>query len=76
MAASQFILNAYAHGKPIAALGSNGAQALQSIQLSSNSSVGVYSGNVQMVTTSVLDALSGPARFFQRFPVDDPAICK
>ncbi|OAP62030.1 hypothetical protein AYL99_04233 [Fonsecaea erecta] len=75
MAASHFILDAYAHGKPIAALGSNGAQLLQHLQLNANSSIGLYTGNVPTVTMNVLNALSGPARFFQRFPVDDPAIC-
>ena len=76
MDAMSFILSAYAHGKPIGALGSNGAALLQSLGLAANSSLGMFSGDAESVTRDVLNALSGPVRFPQRFPVDDASICQ
>ena len=70
----QFIQEAYGHGKAIAALGT-GVATLQAISVEVDSSIGVYQGTASSAVTDVLNALSGPVRFPQRFPVDDPSIC-
>ena len=71
----QFLQEAYGHGKAIAAVGTAGASQLQAMGISVNSSIGIYSGTPASIATAVLNALAGPVRFPQRFPVDDPAIC-
>ena len=76
MTTSAFILEAYSHGKAIAALGSSGAQLLAGLGLSANATAGVYTGTAATVTGEVLAALSGPVRFPWRFATDDlGAIC-
>ena len=69
-----FINEAYSHGKAIAAIG-NANTILSSLQIPNDLSLGIFEGSAAAVTTQVLQALSGPVRFPQRFPVDDPSIC-
>lgn len=74
--AQAFVMEAYSHGKAIGALGSSGQVFLQGLGLGVNSTAGLYAGSPEEVTTSVLNALSGPVRFPWRFPTDDiAAIC-
>lgn len=69
-----FVMEAYSHGKAIGALGSSGSMILKSLGI--DGMAGVYSGAAAMVTREVLNALSGPVRFPQRFPTDDiKALC-
>jgi catalase len=72
-----FVMQAYGHGKAIGALGQGGEAVLMAMGVGgSNSSFGLFSGDAATVMTDVLDALSGPVRFPQRFPTDDTAaIC-
>lgn len=71
-----FLQEAYGHGKAIAAVGNGGATTLSAMGISGDASLGVYQGGADMVTIDVLNALAGPVRFPQRFPVDDPSICQ
>ena len=74
--AQAFVMEAYSHGKAIGALGSSGQAILQGLGQSVNETAGLYAGDPAQVTTSVLNALSGPVRFPMRFPTDDlAAIC-
>ena len=69
-----FVMEAYGHGKAIGAFGSSGSSILQGLGIANEP--GIYSGDAATVTTNVLNALSGPVRFPQRFPTDDvQAIC-
>ncbi|KAK5113414.1 hypothetical protein LTR62_003514 [Meristemomyces frigidus] len=69
-----FVMEAYGHGKAIGALGSSGMDVLQYLDIASQP--GIYAGAASTVANQVLDALSGPVRFPQRFPTDDvQAIC-
>lgn len=69
-----FVDEAYGHGKAIGAFGSSGSAILKSLGIAGMP--GVYSGGAGAVTTDVLNALSGPVRFPQRFATDDiSAIC-
>ena len=69
-----FVLEAYGHGKAIGALGFSGEPILQYLGIAGEP--GVYSGNAGTVTMDVLNALSGPVRFPERFPTDNvKAIC-
>lgn len=72
-----FVMQAYGHGKAVGALGSSGEAVLMGMGVGgSNDTLGLFAGDAATVTTDVLQALSGPVRFFQRFPVDDVAsIC-
>jgi catalase len=71
---ASFIEQAYSHGKAVGALGASGMVFLNGLGISGQP--GVYSGDAGAVTTQVLNALSGPVRFPQRFPTDDVAsIC-
>jgi catalase len=72
-----FLMQAYMHGKPLGAIGACGDCILMSIGAEGmNSSLGLYAGDAGTVTSDVLQALMGPARFPQRFPTDDvEAIC-
>lgn len=70
----QFVLEAWSHGKAIGAIG-NSAQLLSSIGLTVSPASGIFNDNAAVVTMELLDALSGPVRFPQRFPVDDMSIC-
>jgi hypothetical protein len=49
---------------------------LNSIGLTTNPAMGIFNDNAAAVTGDLLDALSGPVRFPQRFPVDDASICQ
>lgn len=69
-----FVREAYAHGKAVAAIG-NASKIYAGIGTSVNSSLGVFAGTAKAVVLNILDALAGPVRFPQRFPVDDPSIC-
>ena len=71
----EFIREAWGHGKAIGAFG-NGSQILGMAGYTADSALGIYQGDAAAVTTQVLDALSGPVRFPQRFPVDSPTICQ
>ena len=71
-----FVQEAYGHGKAIAAIGDAGFATLKNLGISGGSSIGVYQGAAAMVAMDVLDALAGPVRFPQRFPVDDGSICQ
>ena len=74
--AASFVEEAYSNGKAIGALGNSGSAFLQGMGLIANDSLGIYAGKAAEVTSSVLNALSGPVRFPQRFPTDDVAsIC-
>ena len=69
-----FVMEAYGHGKAIAAIGSSGSAIVKSLGIAGEP--GVYVGDAGTVTSDVLSALSGPVRFPQRFPTDDlQAIC-
>jgi catalase len=70
--AMAFVMQAYKHGKPIGALGSNGDMVFMSMGLGGmNASLGLYAGDAGTVTQSSLRGLSFPSRFFNRFPIDD-----
>lgn len=72
--AMAFVMEAYGHGKAIGALGFTGQSALVALGIAGEP--GVYSGSTSDVTQDVLTALSGPVRFWQRFPTDNvTAIC-
>lgn len=71
----QFLQEAYGHGKSIAAIGSAGAAYLKAMGIDVDASLGVYGGTASTAATMVLQALSGPVRFPERFPVDDLRIC-
>ena len=71
-----FVQEAYGHGKAIAAVGNAGATTLSAMGVSGDASLGVYQGSATSVANDVLNALAGPVRFPQRFPVDDPSICR
>ena len=74
-APDEFIREAWGHGKAIGVFG-NGTQLLQSAGLAANGSLGIYQGDdAAAVTAQVLDALSGPVRFPQRFAVDGVGLC-
>ena len=73
----QFVQEAYGHGKIIAALGGDCKKTLKEIGVDGNAAMGIFSeGDVSTVVKDVLNALAGPVRFPQRFPVDDPSICQ
>ena len=71
----QFIQEAYGHGKAIATIGSDGVAMLKGMGIDVDASMGVYQGDASNVAMDLLNALSGPVRFPQRFPVDDMSIC-
>ena len=75
-AASQFVLQAWSHGKAIGAIGTGGMKVLNSMGLAVAPDLGIFNDNAAASTSDLLDALSGPVRFPQRFPVDDVSICK
>ena len=76
MTMQSYVTEAYSHGKPIGALGSNGAAVLRGMGINFDPSLGLFSGDPAQVTMNVLNALRGPVRFPQRFPTDDIAtIC-
>jgi hypothetical protein len=75
-AADQFVLEAWSHGKAIGAIGGGGMMFLSSIGLTVNPALGIFNDNAAAVTGDLLDVLSGPVRFPQRFPVDDASICQ
>ncbi|KAJ2980391.1 hypothetical protein NQ176_g2674 [Zarea fungicola] len=70
-----FLAEAYSHGKAVGVIGS-GSALLQCLGYRADEMTGVFSGGAQDVTTNLLTALSGPVRFPNRFPVDDPNICQ
>lgn len=69
-----FVYEAFVHGKAVAAI-ENAAKIFAEIGTSVDPSLGVYHGTAKAVMQNILDALAGPVRFPQRFPVDDPSIC-
>lgn len=73
----QFVQEAYGHGKAIAALGDDGEMGLKMMMgIEGGASMGIFTGmDAKVLTMDILDALSGPVRFPQRFPVDDSSIC-
>lgn len=71
MYAMMFIDEAYSHGKAIGALGSSGQGVLMGLGFPVDSSMGIYYGDASDVSMDVMEALMGPVRFPQRFPVDD-----
>lgn len=73
--AAEFIREAYSHGKAIAAIG-NAQTYLTQLGIGPKPSLGVFEGAAGNVAKMVLDALAGPVRFPQRFPVDDLSICE
>lgn len=75
-ASEQFVLQAWSHGKAIGTIGSGGVKFLSSIDLTVDPALGIFNDNAAAVTSDLLDALSGPVRFPQRFPVDDASICQ
>jgi hypothetical protein len=79
-----FLTQAYAHGKPIGWLGGGDDEAVleclwQGLVANGggnggaqNVTAGLYgSGGAGTVTEDILQALSGPVRFFERFATDD-----
>lgn len=79
---AEFVREAYAHGKSIAVIGAptKNLNALISGLIldgeNPSSLLGIFSGAAQIVADQVLNALSGPSRFPERFPVDeDGVIC-
>ncbi|KAF2095307.1 heme-dependent catalase, partial [Rhizodiscina lignyota] len=73
---TEFLREAWFHGKPIAALG-NAAQTFNQLGFSVSDEMGVFEGSASSVVNNILVALSGPARFPQRFPTDDlSGICQ
>jgi C-terminal domain found in long catalases len=75
-AADQFVLEAWSHGKAIGAIGGRGVKFMDSIGLTIDPASGIFNDNAAAVTGDLLDVLSGPVRFPQRFPVDDANICQ
>ena len=71
-----FLQEAYEHGKAIAAAGGTNAETLKGLGIEGDERLGVYAGDADEVTGKVLEALSGPVRFPERFGVDDAAICE
>ncbi|KAF2652359.1 heme-dependent catalase [Lophiostoma macrostomum CBS 122681] len=74
---TDFLMQAYNHGKPIGIFGDGGSQLTMSMRLGGlNSSIGLFGGSASATAEDVLNALSFPTRFFNRFPVDEVAtIC-
>jgi catalase len=69
-----FVMEAFGHGKPIAAIG-NGTQVFSDLGLNVNSSLGLFAGGATQVASQIVQALMSPGRFPQRNPLDSPAIC-
>ena len=73
----QFIQEAYGHGKALAVMGGECMSAYSGMGISPDGSLGVYTqGNLETMVMNVMQALAGPVRFPQRFPVDDMSICQ
>ena len=72
----QFLQEAFGHSKAVAALGDEGLMTLKSMGIDGDPSTGLFQGNASTVANDILTALSGPVRFPQRFPIDDPSICQ
>lgn len=70
-----FLAEAYSHGKAIGAI-SSGSALLDCLRYRTDEITGIFSGGARDVTTNLLTALSGPVRFPNRFPVDNPSICQ
>jgi catalase len=70
-----FVLEAFGHGKPIAAIGS-GTDVFSDLGLSVNSSMGLFAGAASEVAAQIVQALMSPGRFPQRNPLDSPSICE
>ena len=76
--AAQFLSTAYTHGKPIGALGPNGAKLLGQMGIvNATAALGVFTGDAGTVTGNVLGALAGVVRFPMRVAGDDVgSICQ
>ena len=72
---TQFVQEAYGHGKAIGAVGDGAVGLLGSLGIKTDESLGLFAGTAGVVTRDILGALQGPVRFPQRFAVDDNAIC-
>ena len=70
-----FVMEAFGHGKPIAAIG-NGAVILSDLGLKVDSSMGLFAGSAADVASQIVQALMSPGRFPQRNPLDSPSLCK
>ena len=71
----EFLREAYSHGKALGAIG-NGNQFFDALGFPPSNDLGIFEGSASTVAADILSALSGPVRFPQRFPVDDPSICQ
>jgi len=71
----EFLREAYSHGKAVGAIG-NSNQFFDTLGFAPSNDLGIFEGSASTVATDILKALSGPVRFPQRFPVDDPSICQ
>ena len=49
---------------------------LKGMGIDGDPSTGLFQGDASTVANDILTALSGPVRFPQRLPVDDPSICQ
>ena len=73
----QFVQEAYGHGKAIAVLGGACTTTLSGMGVEVDPAMGIYSqGDASAQVTDVLNALAGPVRFPQRFPVDNMSVCQ
>lgn len=70
-----FVMEAYGHGKPIAAVG-NGTAVLSTLALPVNSSMGIFAGDAAVVAGQIIQSLMSPVRYPQRNPLDPPSICQ
>jgi catalase len=71
----EFLREAYSHGKAIGTIGT-GRNIFDALGYKASGDLGIFEGGASTVALDILTALSGPVRFPQRFPVDDPSICQ
>jgi catalase len=69
-----FVMEAFGHGKPIAAVGM-GTKVLSDL-VKVDSSVGLFAGGATAVAGQIAQALMSPGRFPQRNLLDSPSICR
>jgi catalase len=74
-ALTSFVMEAFGHGKPIAAIG-NWTDVFSDLGLNVDSKLGLFAGGATEVASQIVQALMSPGRFPQRNPLDSPALCE
>lgn len=75
---TQFVQEAYGHGKAVGVIGAGGGGVDEVLKLAGvevDKELGVFAGSAGDVVREVVGALKGPVRFPERFGVDDEGIC-